>query len=153
MPVFHPATYAQLLSGNEPIEQVIVTIPNSLVMGSQIINYSISAADDEGLILHTPVTIGYDVPWGTVQKLLIDAAQATALIQKSPTPFVLQTSLDDWYVSYEINYYTKEPHHMARIYSSLHQNILEKFDAAGVETMSPHYYLVRDGNVSTVPQC
>ena len=49
------------------IKQVIVTIPNSLVMGSQIINYSTSAADGEGLILHTSVTIGYDVPWGTVQ--------------------------------------------------------------------------------------
>ena len=82
---------------------------------------------------------------------MIEAALATDQVQKKPTPFVLQTSLDDWYVSYEINCFTKEPHHMAGIYSSLHQNILEKFDAAGVEIMSPHYYAVRDGNATTVP--
>ena len=33
----------------------------------------------------------------------------------------------------------------------MHKNILDKFDAAGVEIMSPHYYALRDGNASTVP--
>jgi small-conductance mechanosensitive channel len=70
---------------------------------------------------------------------------------EKPEPFVLQTALDDFYVSYEINAYTKEPKYMAFIYSELHKNILEKFDAAGVEIMSPHYYALRDGNASVVP--
>ncbi len=133
------------------IKHVVVTVPNSLVMGAQIINYSTSADEGEGVILHTSVTIGYDVPWRQVQSLLIEAAIATDKLLNHPAPFVLQTSLDDWYVSYEINAYTKEPEMMAVIYSDLHQNILEKFDAAGVEVMSPHYYAVRDGNASTVP--
>ena len=133
------------------IKRVIVTIPNSLVMGSQIINYSTSAAEGEGVILHTSVTIGYDVPWKQVQALLIEAALATQSVEAEPTPFVLQTSLDDFYISYEINVYTKVPHRMAITYSELHKNILEKFDAAGVEIMSPHYYAVRDGNATTVP--
>jgi small-conductance mechanosensitive channel len=68
-----------------------------------------------------------------------------------PAPFVLQTSLDDWYVAYEINAYTKEPEVMALTYSELHKHIQEKFDAAGVEIMSPHYMTLRDGNASTVP--
>lgn len=133
------------------IKQVIVTIPNSLVMGSQIINYSTSAEDGDGLILHTSVTIGYDVPYKKVQSLLIEAALSTELLQSQPKPFVLQSSLDDFYINYEINAFTKEPHNMATIYSTLHQNILEKFDAAGIEIMSPHYYALRDGNTSTVP--
>jgi small-conductance mechanosensitive channel len=132
-------------------KSVVVTIPNSLVMGAQIINYSTSADVGEGVILHTTVTIGYDVPWKQVESLLVEAAQETRHVLKSPLPFVLQTSLDDWYVSYEINAYTKEPEFMASIYSDLHKNILEKFDAAGVEIMSPHYYAMRDGNQTTVP--
>ena len=40
---------------------------------------------------------------------------------------------------------------MAFTYSELHKNILDKFDAAGVEIMSPHYYALRDGNASAVP--
>jgi small-conductance mechanosensitive channel len=130
---------------------VVVTIPNSLVMGAQIINYSTSADEGEGVILHTTVTIGYDVPLQRVQTLLIEAALATEHVLTKPAPFVLQTSLDDWYVSYEINAYTKEPEFMAGIYSDLHKNILERFDAAGVEIMSPHYYAMRDGNLTTVP--
>lgn len=133
------------------IKHVIVTIPNSLVMGSQIINYSTSAAEGEGVILHTSITIGYDVPWKQVQLLLIESALATEGIEADPAPFVLQTALQDFYINYEINVYTKSPHRMALIYSELHKNILEKFDEAGVEIMSPHYYAVRDGNASTVP--
>ena len=133
------------------IKHVIVTIPNSLVMGAQIINFSTSAAEGAGVILHTSVTIGYDVPWKKVQDLLIAAAIETDKIINTPSPFVLQTSLDDWYVSYEINAYTREPERMAVTYSDLHRNILEKFDQAGVEIMSPHYYAVRDGNATTVP--
>lgn len=140
-----------LVTRIKTIKQVIITIPNSLVMGAQIINYSTSAAEGGGVILHTSVTIGYDAPWQQVQSLLIEAALATKDILQQPAPFVLQTSLDDYYVSHEINAYTKEPERMANIYSDLHRNILDKFNAAGVEIMSPHYYALRDGNASTIP--
>lgn len=140
-----------LVTRIKTIKQVVVTIPNSLVMGAQIINFSTSAASGEGVILHTSVTIGYDVPWSQVQSLLIEAALKTEKVLKQPEPFVLQTSLDDFYVSYEINAYTKEPEKMAVIYSDLHQNILETFDRASVEIMSPHYYALRDGNAAAVP--
>jgi len=127
-----------------------ITIPNSMVLGSHIINYS-SSAKDRGLILHTTVTIGYDVPWKQVQELLIAAARSSEHILKEPAPFVLQTSLDDFYVSYQLNAYTDQPNKMAVIYAGLHQNIQDKFNEAGVEIMSPHYSTLRDGNQTTIP--
>ena len=69
----------------------------------------------------------------------------------APAPFVLQTSLDDFYVSYQINAYTDQPNRMAAIYGELHQNIQDGFAAAGVEIMSPHYRAVRDGGTVTLP--
>ncbi|RYZ79247.1 MAG: mechanosensitive ion channel, partial [Proteobacteria bacterium] len=51
------------------IKNVDVTIPNAMVLGSHIVNYS-SSAEDEGLILNTTVTIGYDAPWRRVHELL-----------------------------------------------------------------------------------
>jgi small-conductance mechanosensitive channel len=140
-----------LVTRVETIKSEIVTIPNSLVMSAQIVNFSTSADEGDGVILHTSVTIGYNVPWKQVRELLVEAARETKNILEKPEPFVLQTALDDFYVSYEINAYTKEPKYMAFIYSELHKNILEKFDAAGVEIMSPHYYALRDGNASVVP--
>ncbi len=133
------------------IKNVDITIPNAMVLGSHIINFS-SSAKDPGLILHTGVTIGYDAPWKTVHALLISAAGMTQHVLKEPKPFVLQTSLDDFYVNYELNAYTDEPNSMATIYSELHQNIQNAFNEAGVEIMSPHYSGIRDGNQTTIPE-
>ncbi len=133
------------------IKNVDVTIPNAMVLGSHIINYS-SSATDRGLILNTSVTIGYDAPWRKVHELLIAAAGATQHIMKEPAPFVLQTSLDDFFVTYEINAYTDQPNKMAVIYAELHQNIQDKFNEGGVEIMSPHYATLRDGNYTTIPE-
>lgn len=133
------------------IKNVDVTIPNAMVLSSHIVNYS-SCAAERGLILNTTVTIGYDAPWKTVHELLLSAADATENILKEPRPFVFQTSLDDSYVSYELNAYTDKPSLMAETYSKLHQSIQDKFNEAGVEIMSPLYAAVRDGNHTTVPQ-
>lgn len=132
------------------IKNVEITIANSMVLNSHIVNFSASA-QQEGLILHTGVTIGYDAPWRTVHQLLIDAALTCSDILQEPRPFVLQTALDDFYVHYEINAFTNAPSHMAQIYSDLHQNIQDKFNEAGVEIMSSHYSNVRDGNRTTIP--
>ncbi|MFN8011876.1 MAG: mechanosensitive ion channel [Holophagaceae bacterium] len=132
------------------IKNVEVSIPNSTVLTDRVLNFS-SQARHEGLILHTTVTIGYDAPWRTVHELLIKAAQDTEGILKNPAPFVLQTSLDDFYVSYQVNCYTDQPNRMATIYADLHANIQDQFNAGGVEIMSPHYRAARDGNAPAMP--
>ena len=99
-----------------------------------------------GIVLHTGVTIGYDVPWPKVQGLLLSAAAATDQIEEDPAPYVLQKALDDSYVAYELNAFTRRADLRPRIYSALHANILDAFHAAGVEITSPLYRSVRDGN-------
>jgi small-conductance mechanosensitive channel len=132
------------------IKNEIITIPNSILLTSNTMNYT-TANDEDGLILHTTVTIGYDVPWRKVHELLINVGLKTEFIKKLPKPYVYQTSLDDFYVSYQLNVRTREVHKMAKIYSDLHQNIQDAFNEAGVEIMSPHYGAHRDGNQSTIP--
>ncbi len=127
-----------------------ITIPNSNILSSNVINYSTSKLD-EGIILHTTVTIGYDVPWRQVHQLLLGAAKKTQYISSEHPPFVLQTSLDDFYVSYQLNATTNEPTLQPAIYSELHQNIQDAFNEAGVEIMSPHYRAARDGNATAIP--
>lgn len=131
-------------------KNVIITIPNATVLGSHIANYS-QMARNQSLILHSSVTIGYDAPWRTVHELMIAAAGATEHILANPPPFVLQTGLNDFYVTYELNAHTDEPLLMLETYSQLHQNIQDKFNEAGVEIMSPHYAQIRDGNRTAIP--
>ncbi len=132
------------------IKNEIVSIPNSTVMSSHTVNYS-SDAPGLGLIVNTTVTIGYDTPWKDMHEALIDAALKTEYILPEPKPFVLQTGLEDFYVSYQINAYTREANKQADIYSELHQNIQDVCNERGIEIMSPHYKASRDGNETTIP--
>jgi len=132
------------------IKNEVITIPNSSVLNGNTINYSVEAME-KGLIIHTTVTIGYDVPWKNMHKALIDSALRTDLILDEPKPFVLQTSLDDFYVSYQINAYIRETGKQAFIYSNLHQNIQDVCNEMGIEILSPHYRAARDGNMTTIP--
>ncbi|EPR66423.1 mechanosensitive ion channel family protein [Cyclobacterium qasimii] len=132
------------------IKNEVITIPNSSVLTENTTNYSIEAKD-KGLIVHTTVTIGYDVPWPKVHKVLIEAATRTDMIMDEPKPYVLQTSLEDFYVAYQINAYTREASKQALIYSSLHQNIQDVCNESDIEILSPHYRAARDGNMTTIP--
>lgn len=132
------------------IKNVIVTMPNALVLASHMINYS-ALSENEGMILNTSVTIGYDAPWPKVHELLIAAADDTGNLLKEPRPFVLQTALNDYNVSYELNAYTDDPRVMAVTYSNLHAAIQDKFNAAGIEIMSPAFAALRDGNAPAIP--
>ena len=129
----------------------VVTIPNSFIMSSHTVNYSTSARE-YGLIIHSEVSIGYDIPWRQTHQLLIEAALNTPGVIDDPRPFVLETSLSDWYPVYQVNAYIKEADRLADIYSDLHQNIQDKFNEAGIEIMSPHYVATRDGSQSTIPK-
>jgi small-conductance mechanosensitive channel len=134
----------------QTLKNVIVSIPNSMVLSNNIINYSANMGQS-GLLVHTTITIGYDVPWQTVNELLIEAAAMTENIVDHPEPFVLQTSLDDNYVSYEINGWTRNTEELPKTYSELHANILDIFHAHKVEITSPAFRAVRDAKESTVP--
>lgn len=127
-----------------------ITIPNGSILAGHTVNYT-SSSKKRGLILHTTVTIGYDVPWQKVQNALIDAALASEGVDIKKQPFVLQTSLDDFYVSYQLNCYTNQPEKMSKIYSNIHQNIQDKFNETDIEILSPHYRAMRDGNMITIP--
>lgn len=127
-----------------------VTVPNASVLSNHTTNYT-KGSETNGLIIHTNVTIGYDEPWQKVHAALIKAAAQTPLVEAEPAPFVMQTALEDFYVSYQINAYTKYPASLAQIYSDLYQQILDCCHAAGIEIMSPHYQAIRDGNNAAIP--
>jgi len=117
----------------------LVTIPNAVLVGSATKNYSRFAAEDGGVLLYTSVTIGYDAPWRRVHSLLVAAAERTAGLRQEPPPFVRQTALSDFYVEYQLNACLERPEDRLTVLSSLHENIQDCFNEAGVQIMSPHY--------------
>lgn len=117
-------------------EELIV--PNSAILATEVMNYS-SLARAEGLILHTTVGIGYETPWRQVEAMLLEAAARTNGLRREPLPFVLQTLLGDYCITYEINAFCDTPNSMEAVYSDLHRNILDLFNEYGVQIMTPSY--------------
>lgn len=115
-----------------------IVVPNSLILNSHVINYS-TLAKSRGLILHTTVGIGYETSWRQVEAMLRLAAERTPGLLREPPPFVLQKSLGDFAVTYELNVYCDNPQGMAQLYTALHQNILDAFNDYGVQIMTPAY--------------
>jgi len=115
-----------------------IVVPNSLIIGSNVVNYS-SIARKEGLILHTTVGIGYEVPWRQVYAMLTEAADRTEGVLREPPPFVLQKALSDFCVTYELNAYCQDPGRMYPVYTELHEHIQDVFNEHGVQIMTPAY--------------
>ena len=132
------------------LKNEIVTVPNSSIMSSQIVNYTTSAKST-GVIIYSDVTVGYEVPWQKVEEILLSAAAHTQGVMSSPKPFVLIKELPDPYCKYQINAYTREDKTIPRVYTRLHKEIIDRFNEAGIELMSPIYYAGRDGSESTIP--
>jgi small-conductance mechanosensitive channel len=117
-------------------EEVIV--PNSAILNAEVVNFS-SLSKERGLILHTNVHIGYDTPWRQVEAMLLEAAARTPGLLRDRLPFVHQTALGEFSVTYEINAYCDTPNRRRALYSQLHRNILDVFNEYGVQIMVPAY--------------
>ncbi len=115
-----------------------VVIPNSEILRQEVVNYS-TLAGSRGLLLHTTVGIGYETPWRQVEGMLLLAAERTPGLLREPPPFVLQTALGDFCVTYEVNVACDTPQAMGPLYSELHRNILDVFNEYGVQIMTPAY--------------
>jgi small-conductance mechanosensitive channel len=115
-----------------------VVVPNSTILTTEVVNYS-SLARQRGLILHTTVGIGYETPWRQVEAMLLMAAARSPGLRREPPPFVLQTALGDFCITYEINVYCDTPETMPELYAEMHRNILDIFNEYGVQIMTPAY--------------
>src|SRR5262245_25824700 len=115
-----------------------VTIPNAVLAGTMITNYS-RLADQDGSIVSTAISIGYDAPWRQVHALLLLAAGRTPGLRREPRPYVLQRALSDFYVEYELRGHLERPEARFQVLSDLHGQIQDAFNEFGVQIMSPHF--------------
>jgi small-conductance mechanosensitive channel len=115
-----------------------ITIPHSVLVGTATTNYS-SLAADNGMVVTTSVTIGYDVPWRQVHALLQLGAARTRGLRRDPPPRVLQRELADFYVQYLLLAHLAEGYSRAAVLSELHSQIQDAFNEFGTQIMSPHF--------------
>lgn len=140
-----------LVTRLKTIKNEIISIPNSKVIDNEIINYTRITKEQGSLILHTDITLGYEICQYKVEKLLIQAAKKIPFILEEKEPFVLRKNLNESFITYELNVHTVLTDKIPTIYSDIHKNILDLFNQEGIEVLSPTYHSVRNGNKSTIP--
>ncbi|SPS01599.1 mechanosensitive ion channel family protein [Cupriavidus taiwanensis] len=125
------------------LRQEQVTLPNAVVVGSAVHNYSRSGDINKGsaALLSSAVTIGYDTPWRQVHALLLNAARQVPGLDPATAPFVLQRGLSDFYVEYELFFAIEDPRRRFFALSTLHAAIQDEFNRHNVQIMSPHFVL------------
>jgi small-conductance mechanosensitive channel len=121
-----------------------VTIPNAVLAGTTVTNYS---RTEGGALISTSVTIGYDQPWRQVHALLRLAADRTPGVRQEPRPLVLQRTLADFAVQYELRAHIESPEARLRVLSDLHAQIQDAFNEFGVQIMSPAFESQPDRSV------
>ena len=104
-------------------------------MNSHTINYS-TAAEEKGLIVHTTVTIGYDVPWKHVHELLINAALDSECILKDPAPFVGVAALADSSVNLATRAWVS-PENYWPVFFDMNQKVYNQFNSKGISIPFP----------------
>jgi small-conductance mechanosensitive channel len=114
------------------------TIPNSVVVGTPVKNYSRMERESGG-ILSTTVKVGYGAPWRVVHEMLIGSALRTPGVQKTPEPFVLQPRLDTFAVEYQLIVRIEPGADRFATLTLLHQNILDAFNERQIQIMVPAF--------------
>jgi len=132
-------------------ENQVITLPNGLVLGQPVINLS-TLAKEEGAGMNVDLTLGYDLDWRLVHRLLLAAAEKTEGISKKPAPHVLQRDLGDFSVAYRLQAFTNNAARLPLTHSALRANVLDVFAEAGVEILSPVYEANRDGSNTVLPK-
>jgi small-conductance mechanosensitive channel len=115
-----------------------ITIPNGVMASSQLVNYTRLAAD-QGMLLSTTLAVGYGVDWQTVRGLLLDAAAATPGVAADPAPQVLPWALEEFFVRYQLHVRLAPGAGRIAVRAALNERILDTFNAAGVQIMTPHF--------------
>ena len=127
-----------------------VAIPNSKVVADAVTNYS-SHGLGNGVAVSVEATIGYDVDWRTVHKLLLEGATRTEQIATDPAPRVLEQSFGNYSVAYQLRAWTKNSDGIFETRAALRRNVLDAFADAGVEIMTPTILSHRDASELAVP--
>ena len=122
-------TYTKLTTGDNKT----ISIPNSAVVASQIVNYSTSGTRRVDI----NVSASYDAPIETVKAALLEAAKIDAVLDTPAAPFAAVLNYGDSAINYTLRVWTSAAEYW-NAYFTITENIKAEFDKAGVEMTYPH---------------
>ncbi len=115
------------------LDKIKVYVPNSKVLSEEIVNYG----KKEPIRRSVAITIGYDIDRKLVEKALLEAANNSDHILKTPAPYVWITGFGNYAVSYNLYVFVNEVNKFRVIDSDLHKAVLDTCNAYKIEIATP----------------
>ncbi len=122
-------TYTKLTTGDNKT----ISIPNSAVVSSQIVNYSTSGTRRVDI----NIAASYDTPIDTVKAALLAAAQLDTVLTEPAAPFTGVVSYGDSAINYTLRVWVPAGEYWNAFFT-INENIKAEFDKAGVKMTYPH---------------
>ncbi len=122
-------TYTKLTTADNKT----ISIPNSAVVASQIVNYSTSGTRRVDI----NVSAAYSAPIETVKAALLEAAKIDTVLDTPAAPFAAVLNYGDSAINYTLRVWTSAAEYW-NAYFTITENIKAEFDKAGVEMTYPH---------------
>ena len=122
-------TYTKLTTADNKT----ISIPNSAVVSSQIVNYSTSGTRRVDI----NVSASYDTPIETVKAALLEAAKHEAVIDNPAAPFAAVSGYGESAINYTLRVWTTADEYW-NVFFDINERIKAEFDKAGVQMTYPH---------------
>lgn len=120
-------------------------VPNEKLITERIENLSLA---DPRLLVQTTVTVGYDSDVATVQKLLVDAALASARVLKDPGPGARLANLGADGLEFTVLFWINDPENgQLNVRSEVNIAILKALQGAGIDIPYPQRVLRFEGEL------
>lgn len=111
-------------------ERDLTTIPNLYLVSNPV-----SVVRSSGTIIAAEVSLGYDNDLDLIEKLLLEAADKTGLIES----FVYVKTLGDFSVVYRVAGFLEEVKQLLTVRSTLRKNMFRTLHTANIEIVSPTF--------------
>ncbi|NVJ65433.1 MAG: mechanosensitive ion channel [Gammaproteobacteria bacterium] len=118
-------------------ERDLITLPNL-----HLVTNPVTVMHNNGTIISTEVSLGYDVDHSVIEPILIQAVEAAGL----ENPFVYIESLGDFSIVYKVHGLVKEINTLLSARSNLNAHVLDALHKANVEIVSPSFMNQRQVN-------
>lgn len=115
-------------------DDVLITVPNSLMANSKIINES---APVKRFRVRIPVGVAYGSDLQKVEDILLGVAAANSGVEKHPAPRVRFRTFADSSLNFELLCWAADPEMRGKITHELNTAVYEQFEAGGVKIPFP----------------
>ena len=122
-------TYTKLTTGDNKT----ISIPNSAVVASQIVNYSTSGIRRVDI----QVSASYQTPIDTVKAALLAAAKIDTVLDTPAAPFAAVLGYGESAINYTLRVWTGADDYWNTFFT-INEKIKAEFDKAGVKMTYPH---------------